>query len=56
MRHKKHIKKLTIDLNSQEISEKAKTIILEQTEIIKHQENELSSLRKENEELKKNFN
>jgi hypothetical protein len=55
MRHKKRIKKLTIDLRSQEIPEKAREIILKQTEIIEHQENELSVLRKENEELKKNF-
>ena len=56
MQHKKHIKKLTIDLTTGEIPEKIKTVILEQTELIQRQQKELQALRKENEELKKNFN
>ena len=55
MRSKKKIKKLTIDLNSEQISEKIKTKIVELTEIIKRQKEEISALREENEELKKNF-
>jgi len=56
MRRKKNIKKLTIDLNSESIPDNVKTVIIEQTGIIKRQQEELIALRKENEELKKNFN
>jgi hypothetical protein len=52
---RKRRKKIAYDLSKEELSDKVKSLILEQTEIIKLLNSENEELRKENEELKKNF-
>lgn len=52
---RKGTNKLSLDLNKEKVSEKVKTVILEQTKIIQQLQREIEELRDENEELKKNF-
>lgn len=51
----KRIKKLTLDIDKENLSENVKAVILEQVKIIEHLQQEICILREENEELKKNF-
>lgn len=52
---RKGTKKLSLDLNKEQVSEKVKTVILEQAKIIERLQREIEELRDENKELKKNF-
>lgn len=52
---RKKTKKISYDLSKEELSDKVKSLILEQTKIIESLNSENEELRKENEDLKKNF-
>jgi len=52
---RKAAKKLTLDLNKENISENVRAVLSKQLRIIEHQKQEIVSLKDENEELKKNF-
>jgi len=52
---RKPTKKINLDLSKEEVTEKVKTVILEQSYIIEQLQQENKNLREENEELKKNF-
>jgi hypothetical protein len=50
---RKKTKKISYDLSKEELSEKVKSVILEQTKIIESLNSENEELRKENADLKK---
>ena len=52
---RKGTRKLSFDLSKENISEKVKTVILEQSKLIEFLQHENKELLIENEELKKNF-
>jgi len=52
---RKKTKKISYDLSKEQLSDKVKSLILEQTKIIELLNSENEELKKENEDLKKNF-